>query len=122
MSQKRCLLPQNFSLSWFIQSDWFISMAKTLSRAEVAIHNSVDDAWVIVNGSVYDVTPFLESHPGGLDVTEEHLGLDISNIMRSDEVHRHSITAFELLEQYNIGKINDEKVMWCFNCHNLSRS
>ena len=89
-------------------------MSLKLHRAEIAKHNSVDDAWVIVDGVVYDVTSFLESHPGGLTVTEEHLGTDVSRLIRSDEVHSHSSTAFEILDQYKIGVLNNEKVITHF--------
>ena len=85
-------------------------MSRLLGTAEVSTHNNVDDAWVIVDGAVYDVTFFLKSHPGGVSVTEEHLGQDISDVIRSDEVHRHSSTAFELLKRYRIGKLKDEEV------------
>ena len=85
-------------------------MSLKLHREEVAKHNSTDDAWVIVDGAVYDVTSFLESHPGGVSITEEHLGTDVSRVIRSDKVHSHSSTAFELLEQYKIGVIKNEQV------------
>ena len=85
-------------------------MSLKLHREEIAQHNSVDDAWVIVDGAVYDVTSFLASHPGGLSITEEYLGTDVSRVIRSDEVHSHSSTAFEILEQYKIGVINNEQV------------
>ena len=32
--------------------------------AEVAKHCTVDDAWVAVAGSVYDITAFASTHPG----------------------------------------------------------
>ena len=86
-------------------------MSRKLSASEVSLHNSIDDAWVIVDGAVYNVTSFLDSHPGGLGVTEEHLGHDISGVIRSEQVHKHSSTAFEILEQYKIGIIEeDDKV------------
>ena len=85
-------------------------MYRRLRTAEVSTHKSIDDAWVIVDGAVYDVTSFLKSHPGGVSVTEEHLGQDISNVIRSDEVHRHSSTAYKLLELYKIGELKDEEV------------
>ena len=44
-------------------------MSLKLHREEIAKHNSIDDAWVIVDGAVYDVTSFL---PGGLSITEEY--------------------------------------------------
>ncbi|SGY16805.1 BQ5605_C012g06997 [Microbotryum silenes-dioicae] len=39
-------------------------MGKTFSAAEVNKHKSAESAWTIVDGGVYDVTEFLEDHPG----------------------------------------------------------
>ena len=33
---------------------------------ELAKHSDPEDLWLAVNGKVYDVTNFLEHHPGGL--------------------------------------------------------
>lgn len=77
------------------------------SRDEVSRHDRVDDAWVIVDGQVYDVTLFLDTHPGGIGVTENHLGTDISDVIRSEDVHKHTKTAFELMEKYCIGVLED---------------
>lgn len=37
-----------------------------LTADEVASHKSRSDAWMVINGTVYDVTPYLEYHPGGI--------------------------------------------------------
>ncbi|KAG6850869.1 hypothetical protein H0H93_007487 [Arthromyces matolae] len=36
-----------------------------LTGSEVAQHSSRDSCWIIVHGQVYDVTDFLDEHPGG---------------------------------------------------------
>ena len=36
----------------------------TFTKAQVAKHSSRDDAWIIVDGKVYDVTEYVDIHPG----------------------------------------------------------
>jgi cytochrome b involved in lipid metabolism len=38
---------------------------RIFTKAEVAKHDTVHDCWMIINGKVYDVTPFVDEHPGG---------------------------------------------------------
>lgn len=38
---------------------------KLLSTQQISTHNSPDDCWVVVDKQVWDVTDFLEEHPGG---------------------------------------------------------
>ena len=39
--------------------------AKTYTLSEVAQHASKDDCWAIISGDVYDLTEFINRHPGG---------------------------------------------------------
>ena len=41
------------------------STTKTYSMSEVAGHKSPTDCWTTINGNVYNVTPFINQHPGG---------------------------------------------------------
>ena len=43
----------------------FASSAKQISLEELAKHNTAESCWVAINGVVYDVTEFLNHHPGG---------------------------------------------------------
>lgn len=36
-----------------------------ITLAEIATHNSASSCWTAVNSSVYDLTPFINQHPGG---------------------------------------------------------
>ncbi|GBM19623.1 Cytochrome b5 [Araneus ventricosus] len=48
----------------------------TYTLSEVADHCNRNDCWIVIEDYVYDVTSFLDSHPGGFDVLMEHAGRD----------------------------------------------
>lgn len=82
----------------------------TYTAEEVAKHNKDTDAWLIVNGGVYDVTEFIDEHPGGMSLVVEYLGTDVSNILSSSKIHKHSAAAFSMLDVYKIGIIDKAEV------------
>lgn len=45
-----------------------IRIATMLDGAEIAKHNSPDSCWLVIHGKVYDVTKFLDKHPGGRSI------------------------------------------------------
>lgn len=49
-----------------------------ISADDVKKHNKKDDAWIIVNGNVIDVTKWIPLHPGGEQVIEAFMGQDAS--------------------------------------------
>lgn len=40
-------------------------LEKNISMTELQTHNSQTDCWIVVSGEVYNVTTYLERHPGG---------------------------------------------------------
>ena len=54
-------------------------MSKTFTKEEVARHTSADDCWVIINDRVYDVSAFLDDHPGGKAVLLSQGGKDATD-------------------------------------------
>ena len=43
-------------------------------------HDAESDAWVVLDGEVFDVTKFLREHPGGSSIVLPHLGTEISEV------------------------------------------
>ncbi|XP_073013280.1 uncharacterized protein [Typha latifolia] len=77
--------------------------SKKYSQSEVSIHTSKKDCWVVIHGKVYDVTTFLEDHPGGEDaLLQASASGDATN---SFEEVGHSTSAISMMENYLIGAI-----------------
>ncbi|KAM9757478.1 cytochrome b5 type B isoform 1-T1 [Dama dama] len=70
---------------------------------EVAKRNSPEDIWLVIHGRVYDVSRFLNEHPGGEEVLMEQAGGDATE---SFEDVGHSSDAREMLKQYYIGDVH----------------
>ncbi|XP_017562723.1 cytochrome b5 [Pygocentrus nattereri] len=84
------------------------SDVKYYTLEEVQAHNMSKDTWLIIHDKVYDITTFLEEHPGGEEVLLEQAGTDATE---SFEDVGHSTDAREMLQQYYIGELhmNDRK-------------
>jgi hypothetical protein len=76
------------------------------TATEVAAHAREDDLWLIIRGDggrgapkVYDVTDYVEVHPGG-EAILAHAGGDATAGFFGPQ---HPSTAFELVEEFCIG-------------------
>lgn len=76
---------------------------KIFTLAQVSEHNNLKDCWLIISGKVYDVTKFLEDHPGGDEVLLSATGKDATDDF---EDVGHSNTAREMMDQYYVGEID----------------
>lgn len=77
-----------------------------VTMAEVAGHNTKDDVWVIVDGKAYDVTPYVDTHPGGWLPIADMAGKDCTDAFANyhpARVYRH------LLPAYLVGDVADYK-------------
>ncbi|XP_065064801.1 cytochrome b5-like isoform X1 [Rhopilema esculentum] len=79
---------------------------KLFSKEEIKQHNDGRSCWLIIHDKVYDVTEFLEEHPGGEEVLLELAGSDGSE---SFEDVGHSTDAREIMEKYLVGELKEEE-------------
>eukprot|EP00457_Paulinella_chromatophora_P006096 gb/GEZN01006114.1/.p1 GENE.gb/GEZN01006114.1/~~gb/GEZN01006114.1/.p1 ORF type:complete len:526 (+),score=70.54 gb/GEZN01006114.1/:34-1611(+) len=66
---------------------------QTYTLEEVALHNKREDAWVVVDGAVLDVSKFAKMHPAGAQIIVDVAGTDVSDAFWS--FHRS-----EVLQKY----------------------
>ncbi len=74
---------------------------------EVSAHNSADDCWMIIDGKVYDVTDYVNTHPGG-DKILQGCGKNATKLFdtqggRGD----HSANAENIRDSYYIGDLSE---------------
>lgn len=72
---------------------------------DLAVHASPASCWVSRDGKVYDVTTFLADHPGGDDFILKYAGKDIGQIMKDPAEHEHSDSAYDMLDEFLIGRL-----------------
>ncbi|CAK1585287.1 unnamed protein product [Parnassius mnemosyne] len=77
-------------------------MVREISIEEVRKHRDSKSVWIIIHNDVYDVTNFLEEHPGGEDSL---LGVAGQDGTQSFEDVGHSADARDLLKKYKIGTL-----------------
>lgn len=56
-----------------------------VSHIELSKHNRRDDAWLAIRGKVYNVTRYMDFHPGGVDELMKGVGTDATKLF--DDVH-----------------------------------
>ncbi|KAL5998424.1 hypothetical protein ACLOJK_009364 [Asimina triloba] len=79
---------------------------KVFSSSEVALHTSKNDCWLIIQGKVYNVTKFLDEHPGGEEVIIQASGN--GDATEAFEEIGHSSTATAMMSSYLIGVLGDD--------------
>lgn len=77
----------------------------TYTLEEVNKHNDGKSCWIVLHDKVYDVTKFLEEHPGGEEVLLELAG---KHATEQFEDVGHSEDARELMVEYEIGELAEK--------------
>ncbi|KAM8823328.1 cytochrome b5 [Spinachia spinachia] len=78
---------------------------KYFRLSEIEQQNSFKSTWIIIQHKVYDVTKFLEEHPGGEEVLREQAGGDATE---SFEDVGHSRDAREMSVAMVIGELHPD--------------
>ncbi|XP_040921714.1 cytochrome b5 [Toxotes jaculatrix] len=73
--------------------------------SEIEEQNTFKSTWIIIHHKVYDVTKFLEEHPGGEEVLREQAG---GNATESFEDVGHSSDAREMASSMVIGELHPD--------------
>jgi len=75
----------------------------TFTREEVAKHNTPSDAWIIVDGNVYDITRFAMAHPGGTQLLLDYAGTDATE----DFFGLHRLEVLDKYAKLKKGRLQD---------------
>ena len=82
---------------------------KVFKLIEVAEHNKSKgedkSIWTVIHDKVYDITKFLDEHPGGEEILIENAGIDSTE---NFEDVGHSSDAREMLDEFYIGDLHED--------------
>lgn len=73
-----------------------------LTSTEVGRHNTSSDCWVIISSSVYNLTNFIRSHPGGAAAISALCGTDGTAAFSG----QHTSSTLASVSAYRIGSLN----------------
>lgn len=77
------------------------STTTVFSLADVAQHKTAADCYLVIDNTVYDVSGYLNNHPGGRGVIQSRCGTEVTGIF----ARIHSNRAWNLLTSFKVGVI-----------------
>ncbi|EYU30707.1 hypothetical protein ABFS82_11G054000 [Erythranthe guttata] len=84
-----------------VQSKISAEASKAYTKSEVSLHNKRTDCWIIIKEKVYDVTSYVEEHPGG-DAILVHAGDDSTDGFFGPQ---HATRVFDMIEDFYVGDL-----------------
>jgi len=79
---------------------------RVYTREEVAAHNTKEDIWIIIENKVYDITTWVDRHPGGYRVLLTQAGEDVTNPFTVF----HPKQVFGRLKPFIVGELPPEQI------------
>ncbi|KAF8342840.1 FMN-dependent dehydrogenase-domain-containing protein [Cantharellus anzutake] len=86
-----------------------MSVPKLIPGNVVAQHNSRESCWIIVHGNVYDVTEFLDEHPGGSKIILKYAGKDATE--EYEPIHPPDAITTHLPNEKHLGPVDSSSVI-----------
>ncbi|KAF6253509.1 flavohemo protein b5/b5R-like protein [Scenedesmus sp. NREL 46B-D3] len=78
---------------------------RDITLEEVWQHQKPDDAWMVLHGKVYNITPYLRFHPGGADILVKSAGRDGTALFNK---YHPWVNAHALLEKCLLGLLQQQ--------------
>ncbi|XP_046629743.1 cytochrome b5 reductase 4 isoform X1 [Neodiprion virginianus] len=76
---------------------------QNVTLSELARHNQPNDAWIAIRGIVYNVTRYIDFHPGGMPELMKGVGKDATKLF--DDVHAW-VNYQSILQKCIVGRLN----------------
>lgn len=75
--------------------------------AEISKHTKASDCWIVINNKVYNVTQYLDLHPGGADLILMQCGKDATSAYNTQggRGKKHSANADRQLATFLLGPV-----------------
>eukprot|EP00249_Psilotum_nudum_P015377 c25294_g1_i1 orf=597-1196(-) len=79
------------------------SSKRLIPMEEVKKHQSEEDAWTVLRGHIYNISPYLKFHPGGKDMLMKGAGIDCTSLFNK---YHSWVNAEFLLEKCLVGHLD----------------
>ncbi|KAG9453467.1 hypothetical protein H6P81_006371 [Aristolochia fimbriata] len=82
------------------------SNRRLISMDEVRQHKTGDSIWTVLKGRVYNISPYMKFHPGGMDMLMKAAGKDCTSLFNK---YHAWVNAEFLLERCLVGFLDDNQ-------------
>lgn len=73
-----------------------------VTKEELKLHRTKEDCWTSINGKVFNITPYIDFHPGGVDEIMKCAGRDGTSLFNK---YHSWVNADRMLEKCLIGML-----------------
>lgn len=92
----------------------------TLSMSELAKHNSKTDCWLLINNNIYNVSSYMDMHPGAASTIIPSCGKEATHAFDTKKQGQpHSSYADSLLKDYLVGSLDSTITGKSINSQNI---